>query len=147
MKALKKILLVLFVLYLLKISIHYFGFLQKYSYYMKRDQLVSVETIVKSFHYKNDFIFISCDSDQLNTAHVDFSAEGSYANELFRLGIKDYLKEGSEIEITTPYRYFHDGYQYPIMSLRIDGHEIISEYQGYFMFMEWFRNHWYSEGL
>lgn len=109
-------------------------------YYSDKDNFVIASGTVDSVEYsgETDAIFISF--TDLTPAFADnlFSVASESGKILRSKRIENKLHPGDRVEFVSAVAYFGDGYVMPIVSLTIDGEELLSFEEGYANFMDTF---------
>ena len=109
-------------------------------YYSQKENYINVTGTVSNIKYNEDTTALYIDLSELSPVLDDtcFKIVGKNLEIVKANKIDDKLKTGEQITFITAPKYFGDGYVMPIVSLTIDGEELLSFEEGYANFMDTF---------
>ena len=112
---------------------------EKIEYYSEKDNYISVTGTVTHIQYNEDFTVLHIGLDELSPALDDnaFKIVGENLKTVQDNHIDDKLKTGEQITIITAPKYFGDGYVLPIVSISINGENLLDFEEGYTNLLNW----------
>ena len=115
---------------------------QQLGYYSQRENYVTVTGVVSHISYNREQTALYLGFDMLDPTMDDsnFKIVGDNLLAVRAKGIDNKIKIGTEVEFVTAPRYFGDGYVMPIVSICIDGEELLGVDAGIQNFLAWLKN-------
>ncbi len=110
------------------------------SYYSVKENYVEVEGSVYFLEYSENGIYIGFQDMTYEFDDDCFKLVGKNMTAVVQAGVEKKLKLGDKVKFSTAPKYFGDGYVMPIVSLEIEGEELLSFEDGYVNLLEWYRN-------
>lgn len=112
---------------------------EKEHYYSEKDNYVEATGIVEYIKYNDERTAIYIGFSELNPKldDVNFKIVGKNLPIVQENGIDEKIQLGDQVEFITAPKYFGDGYVMPIVSISVDGEELLSYEEGYANFLEW----------
>ena len=109
------------------------------SYYSQKENYISVTGTVSYMKYNEDNTALYIGFDELSPVLDDtcFKIVGENIKIVKANRIEDKLKMGERISFITAPKYYGDGYVMPIVSISINGDEVLDFEEGYENFMDW----------
>lgn len=108
-------------------------------YYYDEDNFISAIGTVTHIKYNDERTAIYIGFSELNPKFddVNFEIVGKNLPIVQENGIDEKIQLGDQVEFITAPKYFGDGYVMPIVSISVDGEELLSYEEGYANFLEW----------
>lgn len=119
------------------------GFLDNQKgYYSNKENYINVTGIITNVKYNDtlDIMYITLSDISPKLDDCCFKIVGENLKIVQKNGVDDKLELGKNIDFVTAPKYFGDGYVMPIVSLSVDGEELLSFEDGYSNFQTWLQN-------
>ena len=112
---------------------------QEKKYYYDEDNFISAIGTVTHIKYNDEQTALFLGFSELTPQFEDncFKIVGDNLPIVQENGIDEKIQLGDQVEFITAPKYFGDGYVMPIVSISVDGEELLSYEEGYANFLEW----------
>ena len=109
-------------------------------YYADTSNYIQASGVVDYIKYseKGDCLSIGFSDLEPSFEDIGFTIEGKNVDIVKSKDIDKKLKLGDRVEFMTAPYYYGDGYVYPIVSITIDGEELLSFDEGFKNWNEWY---------
>lgn len=125
----KKLLVILGIIVVLYFTLY--SYIEEIVYYSQRDNYVVATGTVDFINYTSNKLVISFSDMSENFEDDCFVISGSNMDVVLSNGIKNKLKMGDTVTFVAAPKVFGDGYAIPIVSITIDGEELLGFEEGY----------------